>query len=63
MAYLNVGQALLGIVSGVITPLGLGEENRLSTVRDARFVYAPDFSSCGNGTMGRPSLPLSRDCR
>jgi hypothetical protein len=62
VAYLNLGLALLGIVSGVLTPLGLRDEMAASVIHDARFEYAPDLSSFGNGTMGRSDMPMSRDC-
>lgn len=63
VAYLNIALAFLGIVSGVITPLGLGEEIKAATTRNAQFEYATDFSAFGNGTMARPDMPMSRDCQ
>lgn len=52
----------LGIVSGIVTPLGLGDQIRPGSARPVRFGYVPDLSNYGKGTMERPSLPLSREC-
>lgn len=62
MAYLNLALAFLGVVSGVITPLGLGDEVKPTSTQRVDFQYAPDLSFFGNGTMGRPDMPVSRDC-
>lgn len=62
VAYLNLGLAILGVVSGVITPLGLGDEIKPTSTQRTGFQYAPDLSFFGRGTMGRPDKPMSRDC-
>ncbi|EGE00647.1 hypothetical protein TESG_07946 [Trichophyton tonsurans CBS 112818] len=62
LAYTNIGLAVLGVVSGVVTPLGLGDHIRPAESRDVIFHYAPDLSNFGKNTIGRPDMPLSRDC-
>ncbi|KAJ6439225.1 arylsulfotransferase protein [Purpureocillium lavendulum] len=61
-AYLKLALALLGVVCSVVTPLGLGDQIRSASNRDAPFDYVPDLSSFGISTMNRPDMPLSRDC-
>ncbi|EGD88607.1 hypothetical protein H106_03340 [Trichophyton rubrum CBS 735.88] len=62
LAYTNIGLAVLGVVSGVVTPLGLGDHIRPAESRDVSFHYAPDLSNFGKNTIARPVMPLSRDC-
>ncbi|EFR00032.1 hypothetical protein MGYG_03038 [Nannizzia gypsea CBS 118893] len=62
LAYTNIGLAVLGVLSGVVTPLGLGDQIRPAENRDVNFRYAPDLSSFGRNTIARPDMPLSRDC-
>ncbi|KAM5492315.1 hypothetical protein McaMca56_007153 [Microsporum canis] len=54
--------AMLGVISGVVTPLGLSDQIRPASSRDVSFHYAPDLSSFGKNTISRPDMPLSRDC-
>lgn len=62
VSYLNLGLAILGTLSGVITPLGLGDEVKPTSTQRAVFQYVPDLSFFGDGTMDRPDMPMSRDC-
>lgn len=61
-AYSKLALAFLGVICGVVTPLGLGDQIRSASVRDVPFEYVRDLSSFGMSTMDRPAMPLSRDC-
>ncbi|KAF3482941.1 uncharacterized protein GIQ15_02265 [Arthroderma uncinatum] len=62
VAYISIGLAMLGVISGVVTPLGLSDKVRPVSTQYVSFHYAPDMSSFGKNTIGRPDMPLSRDC-
>lgn len=62
VAYMNVAVAVLALMSGVVTPLGLSDEVGRVYNQTVRFEYVLDLSGFGNGTMRRPDMPLSRDC-
>ncbi|KAH6616190.1 hypothetical protein B0J18DRAFT_298292 [Chaetomium sp. MPI-SDFR-AT-0129] len=70
IAYANVSLAVLLLISGIVTPLGLSDKiGPIKHHTAVRFEYAPDLSTYGASTLARPGqgenshLPgLSRDC-
>ncbi|KAK2882450.1 hypothetical protein FQN49_000342 [Arthroderma sp. PD_2] len=62
VSHVSLGLAMLGVLSGIVTPLGLGDRIHPASSRYVNFGYAPDLSSFGKNTISRPNMPLSRDC-
>lgn len=62
VAKINFVFSCLLFITGIITPLGLKDSIVAGKMSTAKFVYMRDYSDFGNGTMPRPSAPLSRDC-
>lgn len=52
----------LGIVSGIVTPLGLWDDVQAVPDQLVEFGYVPDLTSYGRSTPARPNMPLSRNC-
>lgn len=70
IAHANIGLAVLLLISGIVTPLGLSDKiGPIKQHAAVRFEYSPDLSTYGASTQPRPGqgdnghLPgLSRDC-
>ncbi|KAK2591958.1 hypothetical protein QQS21_010330 [Conoideocrella luteorostrata] len=59
VSYLNTCMAVLKIISGVVTPLGLGEIIAPVPNQEIDFEYVRDLTTFGHMTMNRPPMPLS----
>ena len=62
MKYVILSTSILVAVSGVITPIGLGQNIILGPLVNASFGYAPDTSMFGQGTPSRTGYAESRHC-
>jgi hypothetical protein len=62
MKYTMLFLAILVAVSGVMSPIGLGEDIVRGPLVSATFGYAPDPSIFGEGTPSRVDYVLSRTC-
>ncbi|KAK3346436.1 hypothetical protein B0T25DRAFT_520859 [Lasiosphaeria hispida] len=54
--------AVFGAITGIVTPLGLGEESTTLPARAGTFEYIKDDSAYGLGTSDRGQYPPSRIC-
>jgi predicted membrane metal-binding protein len=61
MKYVILFTSILVAVSGVITPIGLGQNIIFGPLVNASFDYAPDTSVFGKGTPSRAEYAESRN--